>query len=200
MSAIAKADATGRSTRRRKANRFKQRPNSPPEGKPWFWLTKEMMDSPAWAVLCEDPNAVMAVLRVSYEHMAHGGTMNGELPATYRDFHRWRIPQGGITKALIRACALGFLRRTGRGQRSNGRFRGAPSQWALEWLPLADGTFESNRWKKLETEEEARAAVARAVAEHGGSGEHPRQDIISDIDSIAEKPAVSRVDRLRKTA
>lgn len=200
MSASAKADATGRSSGRRKVNRFKQRPNSPPEGKSWIWLTEEMMDSPAWAVLCEDPNAVLAVLRVCLEQMAHGGAANGELPVTYRDFYRWGIPQGGITKALIRSCAVGMLRRTQRGARSNGRFQGAPAQWALEWLPHADGSAATNKWKRFETIDDARAAVAKATEEHDGSEAHLPEDIRSDIDSVAEKsPAFGLVGR-RKSA
>lgn len=185
-----RTDLTGRNSNRRKRSRFK-RPNAPPADIPWIWITQEMMESAAWLVLSKYSNALLAVLRVAQEHMAHGGAQNGELPVTFRDFGRAKIPQNGISSAIEVACALRFIRRTGRGRRTNGRNPGASSLWALTWLPTADGDNATNGWKSFKTEEDARLAATRALTERPITGEDLREDIKSAHELIPGRIAVS---------
>ena len=66
------------------ADKLRQKRNSPPQDEPWIWLTREMLGSEAWCSLSR--GALRVVCRVMLEHMAHGGTANGNLPVTYADF------------------------------------------------------------------------------------------------------------------
>jgi len=61
-----------------------KRENRPPKDMPWIWLTREMLESPAWRAM--DMLAARRVVeRIILEHMAHAGTENGNLIVTYAD-------------------------------------------------------------------------------------------------------------------
>jgi hypothetical protein len=79
-----------------------RRENRPPADMPWIWLTREMMESPAWRALgtCEGVNERRVVERLMLEHMAHAGTENGNLVVTYRDFEAYGVRYKSIKTAI----------------------------------------------------------------------------------------------------
>lgn len=146
---------------RSRSSRLSRSPNAPPADEPWVWLTREMLESASWAAL---PRAARRVVeRVILEHMAHAGTQNGELTVTYEDFAAYGLASRRATAVAIRvAVTLGFLDVTFRGQRCYGRAR-RPSRYGLTWLPRADRTPASNRWRTIRTRDDAKAAVRAAA-------------------------------------
>ncbi len=60
--------------------------------------------------------------------------------------------------------ALGWIKVTQKGRGGNSEFRKA-SKYALGWLPMADGTLTDNRWRRIQTIEEA-VEVLRGVNPH----------------------------------
>lgn len=105
------------------------------------------------------------VERIELEHMAHAGTMNGELKVTYDDFSRFGLSSRRMTSESIRiAEKLGFIDVVARGVRAFGDAR-RPSRYALTWLPRCDRTSATNRWQRITTRAAARAAVAAARAD-----------------------------------
>jgi hypothetical protein len=135
--------------------------NRPPPDEPFVWFTREMLESASWRAM---PLAARRVLdRVVLEHMAHGGTRNGELQVTYDDFKRYGLSSRRATAQAIRvAVALGFLDVTTQGRRSYGGST-LPSRYGLTWLLRCDLTSASNRWRIVRSLEAAKQIV-RSVA------------------------------------
>ena len=156
-----KHDATGRSTGRIASSRVRKL-NAPPKDQPWIWLTREMVESPAWRVLTHP--ALKVVMRVALEHMSHGGVCNGALPITYDDFTAYGVRRSSIRKGIAEAIALGFVDRIREGRKAWGGGRGAPAEYRLAWVPMAAGTADStttnDRWRTFKT-----IAAAQAVAD-----------------------------------
>jgi hypothetical protein len=138
-----------------------QKKNSPPAGEPWVWLTRTILESPAWVALSSPARRVID--RIMIEHMAHAGTMNGELIVTYDDFENFGISRKAIKMAINIAEALGFIEVTFKGVRSYGSAR-RPSQYALTWLPQNDGRDPTNRWKAIKSKDHAEEVVEAARA------------------------------------
>jgi len=154
-------DATGRSIKGWKTSRQGRR-NRPPEGASWIWLTQEMMESPAWRALRFAPRKI--VDRLIIEHLAHGGTENGNLITTYSNFQQFGLRRRpSIAPAIIEAETLGFIDVIERGGSAYAEFRN-PSRYALAWLDYKNGTPPTNRWKAFETVADARKAVRNALA------------------------------------
>ncbi len=127
------------------AKRF-AKTNGPPKGKPWFWLTREMIESEAWSQLSLAARRVID--RIISEHMGQGGKENGRLIVTYDDFHAYGIRRQSLSDAIELAIKLGFVDLTVRGRRSAGANR-TPSMYGLTWLPRHDWTPPSDRWKTV---------------------------------------------------
>jgi hypothetical protein len=139
--------------------------NCPPEGEPFFWLTKTMLESPAWRALTSPAKRI--VERVALEHMNHAGTQNGDLPITYTDFERVGIDRNSIHNAIEVAVALGWIDVVERGQKGFGIAR-RPSIYSLTWLPRADGSAPTNRWKAIKTDQQAADVVKKILCKPGG--------------------------------
>jgi hypothetical protein len=118
--------------------------NRPPDGEPWVWLTRELLESDAWRSMSRA--ARLVVERVMIEHMAHAGTENGNLIVTYTDFVKFGVRRESLPTAIADAAARGFITITEKGRASTGVDRW-PSRYALGWLPLFDGSPALNRWK-----------------------------------------------------
>jgi hypothetical protein len=110
----------------------------------FVWFTREMLESDAWCSLRLPARRVID--RLCIEHMAHGGTENGQLVVTYRDFRRFGLHGGQIGPGIKQAVATGFVIITEKGKPSTGADRW-PTKYALGWLPLKDGSAAPNRWK-----------------------------------------------------
>ena len=118
--------------------------NRPPNGEPWVWLTRELLESDAWRSMSRA--ARLVVDRVLIEHMAHAGTANGDLIVTYADFVKFGVRRESLPAAIADAGARGLIIITEKGRASTGPDRW-PSKYAVGWLPLKDGAAAPNRWK-----------------------------------------------------
>jgi hypothetical protein len=144
--------------------------NRPPAGEPFVWFTREMMTSAAWRGLSEAAWRVLC--RVVIEHTDHGGTENGNLPVTYDDFERYGIRRKSIKRAVQELVALGWIDVVSPGRSGSGIGR-CPATYALCWLPTVDGAAASNRWKAIQTKEDADAALRFGRAKRPGPRTRP---------------------------
>jgi hypothetical protein len=133
--------------------------NHPPEDQPWVWFTREMLESEAWH--SAPTNTRRVVERVILEHMAHAGTMNGDLTVTYADFEKFGIRLGSIAGAIKDAAARGWIIITQKGRASRGEDRW-PSNYALGWLPFRDGAAAANKWKSWSSGNPVKCKVRNA--------------------------------------
>jgi hypothetical protein len=124
--------------------KLRDKRNHPPQNQPWVWFTREMLESDAWH--SAPINTRRVVERVILEHMAHAGTMNGELVVTFADFEKFGIRLGSIAGAIKDAVGRGLIIITQKGRASRGEDRW-PSRYALAWLPMRNGAAAPNRWK-----------------------------------------------------
>jgi hypothetical protein len=131
--------------------RRRERRNRPPQGEPFIWFTREMLESNAWAALSLAAGRVIE--RIIIEHMAHADNENGALIVTYADFEKFGIRRMSIKRAIDEAVALGFMIVTQKGRASIGIDRW-PTHFALSWLDLKDGTPASKRWKAITGKEQ----------------------------------------------
>lgn len=135
-----------------------------------------MLESLAWRSLTLAARTVLD--RVILEHMEHAGTMNGRLPVTYDDFVRYGRDRRSIAKAVDLCVGLGFLDLVHRGVRAYGGSK-RPSVYGLTWLDIGKGgdlKFASNRWKRINTEADVEAVLAKVEAlEQERSRDHKRR-------------------------
>jgi hypothetical protein len=136
------------------------RKNRPPLDEPFIWLTRSMIESWAWSAMSLASR--LGVERVMIEHMNHAGRENGSLRVTYDQFHEFGVRRRSVAAAIRAAQALGFLDVAVPGVRAYGSAR-RPTQYGLPWLPRADGTDASNRWKSIKDKHQAQEAVRRAA-------------------------------------
>ncbi len=157
--------------------------NGPPKGKPWIWLTSEMLISDAWQAL--SANGLRALYRILVEHMAHAGTENGQLIVTYDDFTEYGIRRPSIGAAIKELEYFGWIT-VKRGRSFDGTKE--PNLFYLTWLPnSSDRSPATNRWKAINLEHveayrdrlKANKARKRArksaqeMVEHGGGNVVP---------------------------
>lgn len=152
-----KVDKTGRSTGRLASSKARQ--HQRPDG-PFVWVTKEMLESPAWAAL--SGSGLKALFRIALEHIGHGGTLNGELPVTHRNLRDAGISAGNVLPTIAEIEALGFVRRTSAGRTTWGEDKGAPSTYRLTWIGDCHNAAPTNDWRKLKTVEAANLAAMEA--------------------------------------
>jgi hypothetical protein len=127
----------------------------------WVWLTREMLESPAWRAT--PLYARQVVDRIVIEHLKHCGYDNGRLPVTYEDFEKYGIRRKSIKDGITIAQALGWIDITVRGRPSFESYRYC-SRYALTWLPQPKNSIvTTNRWKRIQTDEQAEAAIRRAM-------------------------------------
>lgn len=112
--------------------------NKPPIGKPWFWITLEMIESDAWR--SQHINTRRLVDFLVREHMRHGGAENGLLKAPQHQLELFGIGARYIAEAIAQADVLGFVDVRRNGMR-------AATTYTLTWLPTHDGEPATNRWR-----------------------------------------------------
>jgi hypothetical protein len=127
----------------------------------WVAYTREMIESPAYRALSLQGRKILR--RLEIEHCAHGGAENGRLPCTYDDFVAYGCWRNGITAALIEVQALGFTQVMSIGRRAYADVPGQASTYRLTYLPAHDGPA-TDKWKNIESDQAARAAVKAAMA------------------------------------
>lgn len=132
--------------------------------------TLDMRRSPAWRALPDNARRVLDRLEV--EHMQHAGTNNGQLVCTYNDFAKAGLRRASIPLAIRQATELGFLRITYLGGRAVADVR-QPTRYRLTYPPgtsrlvrgsdVREEISPTNDWKFILTDEDAAAALARAL-------------------------------------
>ena len=135
-----KPDVTGRSSGIR-TGRF-GRVNRPPKDEPWVWLTRGLLNSPAWRA--RSINTVRLLDALLLDHMSHAGAENGNLKATYDQLVVYGLTRSQIRMAVDETRYLGLIR-----FKRGGRWAGTnqPSTYRLTFLPDRDGNPPTNDWK-----------------------------------------------------
>lgn len=173
-------DATGRSKPGRRGR--DRRVNGPPQDEPWVWMSRGLLESPAWAALSLPARRVID--RVLVEHMAHGGAENGNLPVSYDDFVAYGVRRNSVAPAIAEAVALGLLdHQRGRSGGSNATRR--VQVFRLTWLRSSSNEPPTNRWKRIKSPTDARKVADTARGTTTDSRRHARQRAPNgeDIDS-----------------
>jgi hypothetical protein len=127
-----------------KSTKLRAKRNRPPDGKPWVWLTRELLESDAWRTM--PTNTRRFVDRLMLEHMAHAGTGEGRLICTARQCVAWGMHPSAVTEAQRDACRRGLVYLSEKGCFAPRRGR-RPNRFGLGWLPSQDGSPAPNRWK-----------------------------------------------------
>jgi hypothetical protein len=140
--------------------------SGPPKGKPWVWLTRDLLRSASWQGLGINARRLVDFLLI--EHMNHGGQANGFLLAPRRQLEEFGIGHRLITGAIEEARRAGLIDvKRGVGCR--------PSTFALTWLPLAAhpaaGVHQGERQgaTKVNDKVRSRARTGTASAQNDGS-------------------------------
>lgn len=109
--------------------------NGPPDGQPWFWMTRTMLASITFRALGISARRILDALLC--QHMGHGGAENGNLGATYEQLEAWGVTAADVRKGYAELYATGFVRQTVQGFFSIGGK--VQSRYALTWLPCGFG-------------------------------------------------------------
>jgi hypothetical protein len=124
--------------------KLREKRSRPPEGEPWVWFTRKLIESDAWQTA--PINTRRFVEQLILEHMAHAGTENGKLICTARQcVERGIGGMGEVTKAQRDAIRRGLVYVGEKGFCSPGRGR-RPHRFGLGWLPGSDGSPAPNLW------------------------------------------------------
>jgi hypothetical protein len=133
---------------------------APPKGKPWIWLTRDMLKSPQWQGLSINARRLIDFLMI--EHMSHGGQENGFLLAPRDQLVAFGIGYRLITPAIREAKASGVIAvKHGIGRRA--------STFALAWLPVAGHEGERQGFTKVSDKPRSRSPSYPTTAHSKGS-------------------------------
>jgi hypothetical protein len=127
-----------------------KRLNAPPANQPWSWVSFELLESGAMRALSINARRVLDRIRI--EHMSHAGLENGRLKVTWNDFVKFGIGRRFVAAARAEVIAVGIVAIEQHGRRLHGEDRGAPTQYRLTYLPVAEpGDFRhpTNEWKRF---------------------------------------------------
>ena len=138
-------DNSGRSTSKPADSRFRAM-LGPPEGQPWAWLSREMLESAAFRGLSRA--ASHCLFRLILENLAHGGRENGNLAVTYANFEAYGVRANSISSALKELQRAGFIEKTVKGGLSYG-CANRPSRFRLTWFPTHDGQKPTDDWRAI---------------------------------------------------
>jgi hypothetical protein len=127
-----------------KSTKLRRKRNRPPEGEPFVWLTRELIESDAWRTA--PIHTKRFVERLMLEQMEHAGTENGRLICTYDDCVAFGIGRRFVNRAIKDAVRRGLVYRSEGGGLSAGAVK-KPSRYGLGWLPTHDASAAPNRWK-----------------------------------------------------
>jgi hypothetical protein len=142
--------------------RKSKQPNSPPAGEPWIWQTADILASPAWRAM--SINARRVLDRIMLEHMAHGGTENGNLLVTHRQFIEAGVSRDYVADAIDELEHLRLIRITVRGRGGIGSHHA--NRFLLTWMPERGSRFCDDPWKRtdearVKSWQQARKALKR---------------------------------------
>jgi hypothetical protein len=108
------------------------------KGEAFVKLPRQLLESDAWRQLGINARRFVDFLMI--EHMRQGGRANGFLLSPRRQLAAFGIGTHFISGAIAEAEGAGLVDcKRGLGRR--------PSTYSLTWLPLADGSEPTNRWR-----------------------------------------------------
>jgi len=120
----------------------------PPEGEAWVWITHNMLASIAYQALGIHARRILDFLMC--ENMSHAGCENGRLHAPYLQLARFGVTGDDISRGFEELFVAGLVIKTRQGLRIAGG--GAPSLYALTWLPTLLGSPDeqpaTNDWRR----------------------------------------------------
>jgi hypothetical protein len=148
-----RVDATGRNTARRSKKSSKWQPESPFAPMPLV-----LVDSLPYRSLNAPARRLLDF--IIREHLLHFGQANGKLHAPYAQLERWGISSSDIRPSLDMLEAFGLIWRTNEPERLGRREKAA--QYALTWLPTADGAPPTDTYKRVTVGE-----IAEFLRQHG---------------------------------
>jgi hypothetical protein len=165
-------NATGRSSGKIGGKRGKRM--KPPKDEPWVWFTREMIESDAWASLGINARRVLDCLLL--DHMAHAGTENGALKATYKQLQVFGVGARFAADAIREVEAAGFIDCHRGGMRVATTYR-------LTWLPTKDDEPATNRWKQF--------GKRKSASQRAGSKDHQGKAEASNLPHQGNADAAS---------
>jgi hypothetical protein len=133
--------------RRRGRNSRERKATGPPQGEPWVWHSRELLESDAWR--SRSIHCVRLVEFLEIEHMAHAGTENGNLVAPYRQLRKHGLHPRRTLTAIEEAEFLGLIV-CERG--SGGLDIRTPSRYRLTYQPSYGRVPPSNNWRRVTRE------------------------------------------------
>ncbi|MGY8684567.1 hypothetical protein Q2941_43480 [Bradyrhizobium sp. UFLA05-153] len=163
-------------------------------GGQFFWRLVEMLESPVMRVLNQSEHRVLMRLEIEMAH--HGGTRNGALVVTHKQFIDYGVDREAVSPSIRCLEALRILEITKQGRGGNREYREA-SQYRLTYQPT-DKANATNEWRSITTIGEARRlavgarrakdvdAVARSVRAAKRHKEAPEnQETASDSPQVS---------------
>ena len=148
---------------RHTGKREKQGFLSPPVGEPWIWLTRDMLESPAYRAMSRAGHQLLA--RLMIEHCNHAGKENGRLAVSWDAFQAAGLHRSIIAQTLDEVTRLGFVRVVDEGHRGYGAALGRRATYRLTFAGVVgdDSGPPTSEWASI-SEAETRS-IMTAVRE-----------------------------------
>ena len=142
---------------------------SPPVGAAWIWLTRDMLESPAYRALSRAGHQLLARLMV--EHCDHAGKENGRLAVSWDAFQAAGLHRSTMAQTLDEVTRLGFVRVVDEGHRGYGTAIGRRATYRLTFAGVVgdDSGPPTNDWKAISQ------ADARSIMEAVRQAERKRK-------------------------
>ena len=142
---------------------------SPPVGAAWIWLTRDMLESPAYRALSRAGHQLLARLMV--EHCNHAGKENGRLAVSWDAFQAASLHRSTIAQTLDEVTRLGFVRVVDEGHKAYGSALGRRATYRLTFAGVVgdDSGLPTNDWEAISK------ADARSIMEAVREAERRRK-------------------------
>lgn len=120
-------------------------------------LPREVLESAAFDSLGINGFRLLRFLLI--EHLRQGGRQNGLLLAPRRQLWNFGISAHSVSGAIDETERAGLVDcKRGVGRR--------PSQYALTWLPMSDGSAPSNRWRLASAVQHSQDTATMSAVQH----------------------------------
>jgi hypothetical protein len=167
---------------KKKASFEKSKVHGPPEGQPWCWISRDLIESPAWRA--RTIHCARLIEFLMHEHMSHGGMENGQLVAPYAQLVAWGIGRRYIKDAIREAEGLRLVVAQHGGRRAH--TKAAMTRFRLTFYHTRESASglhpywvaPGDEWRTVTAEIARRVLDARAprnarkknASAHGGPG------------------------------
>jgi hypothetical protein len=134
---------------------------------PFVRIKYTMKESPAWKALTLSARRVLDRIEIEFGEHKGKPEENGALVVTYENFIAYGINRAEIGPAVRELVALGFIRITRAGVAGNADQRQS-TMFLLTYQPNGSAQYVEDGWKRIQTDEEAKA-IAKAARERKGN-------------------------------